>query len=280
MGEEIQYSRFNKTDYQQFISHLKRETALLKSWFDDHKFSSASLMAGYELETWLIDQTGQPVAINETFLEKANNPLLSPELAKFNVELNVDPQRLSHNVLSTFERQLDKLWQQCSATASSLDAKMLGIGILPTLQDSDLTLKNISLLNRYKALNEQVLSQRNGIEIELNINGRDHLQVSHKDVMLEAAATSLQIHIHACGRKHASLFLSRPFQPGVTVVLPQGRCIASVLALIMCAILCLNVFRKTLITSLSCCRYITKQRSIGLSIYACIMALSGAGTGL
>ena len=215
MGEEIQYSRFNKTDYQQFASHLKRETALLKSWFDDHKFSSASLMAGYELETWLIDQTGQPVAINETFLEKANNPLLSPELAKFNVELNVDPQRLSHNVLSTFERQLDKLWQQCSATASSLDAKMLGIGILPTLQDSDLTLKNISLLNRYKALNEQVLSQRNGIEIELNINGRDHLQVSHKDVMLEAAATSLQIHIQvpqdvASRYYNASILLSAP----------------------------------------------------------------------
>jgi gamma-glutamyl:cysteine ligase YbdK (ATP-grasp superfamily) len=215
MGEEIQYSRFNKTDYQQFVAHLKQETALLKSWFDDHKFSSASLMAGYELETWLIDQTGHPVAINETFLEKANNPLLSPELAKFNVELNVDPQRLSNNVLSTFERELDKLWQQCSATASSLDAKMLGIGILPTLQDSDLTLKNISLLNRYKALNEQVLSHRNGIEIELNINGRDHLQVSHKDVMLEAAATSLQIHIQVpqdvAGRYYnASILLSAP----------------------------------------------------------------------
>jgi hypothetical protein len=195
MGEEIQYSRFNKSDYQQFVSQLTEETALLKSWFDNHRFSTAPLMAGYELEAWLINRTGNPVAINETFLENANNTLLTPELARFNIELNVEPEQLSHNVLSTFEHKLDKLWQQCAATARSLDSHILGIGILPTLENSDLTLDNISLLDRYKALNEQVLRQRNGLEIKLNINGEDHLQVSHKDVMLEAAATSLQIHI-------------------------------------------------------------------------------------
>jgi len=215
MGEEIKYSRYNKSDYQQFTSHLKEETALVKSWFDTGRFSSSSLMAGYELEAWLIDDSGRPLAINESFLEKANNALLSPELAKFNVELNVEPGPLSHKVLSTFEKKLDKLWQQCSATALSLDANILGIGILPTLQDSDLTLKNISLMDRYKALNEQVLRQRNGVEIALNINGKDHLQVSHKDVMLEAAATSLQIHIQvpqdtAAHYYNASILLSAP----------------------------------------------------------------------
>ncbi len=215
MGEEIQYSRFNKSDYQQFTSHLKEETNLVKSWFENNAFSNSHLVAGYELETWLIDQSGKPAAINEDFLKQANNPLLSPELAKFNVELNVDPEKLSNKVLSSFEAELDKLWQQCAATARSLDSQILGIGILPTLQDSDLTLINISLLDRYKALNEQVLRQRNGLEIELNINGEEHLQVSHKDVMLEAAATSLQVHIQvpqdvAARYYNASVLLSAP----------------------------------------------------------------------
>ncbi len=215
MGDEIQYSRFNKTDYQQFVSRLKEETSLLKSWFDEQKFSPAPLMAGYELETWLIDHAGRPAAINEAFLKKINNPLLSPELAKFNIELNVEPEKLSHTVLSTFERKLGELLKECSATAASLDADVLGIGILPTLQDHDLTLSNISLLDRYKALNEQVLSHRKGIEIELNINGQDHLHVTHKDVMLEAAATSLQIHIQvpqevAARYYNASILLSAP----------------------------------------------------------------------
>ena len=215
MGEEIQYSRFNKTDYQQFVARLKQETTLLKSWFDNNRFSTSPLTAGYELEAWLIDQQAKPNAINKEFLEQANNALLSPELAKFNVELNVEPERLSHDVLSTFENKLDILWQQCSETAQSLNSNILGIGILPTLQDNELTLDNISLLDRYKALNEQVLRQRNGVEIELNINGDDHLQLSHKDVMLEAAATSLQIHIQvpqdmAIRYYNASILLSAP----------------------------------------------------------------------
>ncbi len=195
MGEEIKYSHFNKADYQQFFSHLEEETMLLKSWFDNHRFSSSPLMAGYELEAWLINKTGNPVAINDDFLRLADNALLSPELAKFNIELNVEPEQLSNKVLSIFEHKLNTLWQQCSTTAASLNSNIISIGILPTLEDSDLTLENLSLLDRYRALNEQVLRQRNGVEIELNINGQDHLQLSHKDVMLEAAATSLQIHI-------------------------------------------------------------------------------------
>lgn len=215
MGEEIQYSHFNKSDYQQFDSELKQETAILKKWFDEHQFSAAPLKAGYELEAWLINQAGNPVAINEDFLDLADNDLLSPELARFNVELNVEPEHLTKNVLSSFEKKLDTLWQQCSTTARSLDSEIIGIGILPTLENSDLTLKNISLLDRYRALNEQVLRQRNGLEIELNINGQEHLQVSHRDVMLEAAATSLQIHIQvpqdiAVRYYNASIILSAP----------------------------------------------------------------------
>ncbi len=215
MGEEIQYSHFNKSDYQQFESHLKQETDLLKSWFDNQRFSSSALMAGYELEAWLINQTGNPVPINETFLKRANNELLSPELAKFNIELNVEPEQLSNKVLSTFEDKLDSLWQQCATTAASLNSHIIGVGILPTLEDSDLTVNNISLLDRYRALNEMVLRQRNGVAIKLNISGEEHLQVSHKDVMLEAAATSLQIHIQvpqdvAVRYYNASVLLSAP----------------------------------------------------------------------
>lgn len=215
MGEEIQYTRFNKTDYHQFHAKLRQETALLESWFKDKRFSNAALMAGYELEAWLIDDDAKPVAINDVFLNKADNDLLSPELARFNIELNVEPAELNNTVLSTFESQLSTLWQQCLDTARSLDANILGIGILPTLLDSDLTLDNISLLDRYKALNEQILRQRNGVEIELNINGKEHLQVTHRDVMLEAAATSLQVHIQipqasAARYYNASVILSAP----------------------------------------------------------------------
>ena len=215
MGEEIQYSRFNKSDYSHFEKHLRDETALLQEWFNHNKMSGHSLVAGYELETWLIDNEGNPCPHNEQFLELANNTLLSPELARFNVELNVEPQPLQSSVLSDFESSLNRLCGQCKTIATKLNCNILSIGILPTLLDEHLTLDNISTLERYRALNQQVLRHRKGDLIHLSIVGRQHLETKHLDVMLEAAATSLQIHIQTPQDKavryyNASLALSAP----------------------------------------------------------------------
>lgn len=215
MGEEITYSRFNKTDYLQYQKRLQQETAILADWFDSHSLSDRELVAGYELEAWLIGGNASPCPQNEAFLERANSPYIFPELAKFNVELNVEPQSFNSKLLSNFEQQLQQLWGQCQQTSGELGCNILGIGILPTLTDSDLSLENISALDRYRALNEQVLTQRKGKTIKLNVSGKDHLEVEHKDVMLEAASTSLQIHLQIPQDKalryyNASMILSAP----------------------------------------------------------------------
>lgn len=215
MGEEIQYSQFNKSDYSHFEKHLHDETSLLQEWFQNNQFSRRELTAGYELETWLINKDGTPCPQNEKFLKIADNDLLSPELARFNVELNVKPQPLHSSVLHDFELSLEKLWHQCQKLAGKFQCKLVGIGILPTLLDEHLTLDNISSLDRYKALNEQVLRLRHGDPIKLDIVGKEHLATEHLDVMLEASATSLQIHIQVTPDKapryyNASIALSAP----------------------------------------------------------------------
>lgn len=215
MGEEIKYSRFQHADYARFKKSLLDETQILSEWFSSNSLSNKSLVAGYELETWLINLDGLPCPNNEKLLRSAHNKLLSPELAKFNIELNVRPQSLKSSVLSDFESSLIKLWNQCQTISSQDHCSLLGIGILPTLQDKHLTLDNLSTLNRYLALNEQVLTQRNGEPIKLDIVGNDHLQTEHLDVMLEAATTSLQIHIQtpqdvAVNYYNASIAVSAP----------------------------------------------------------------------
>jgi len=215
MGEEIKYSRFTRSDYQKYEKHLKQETEILAEWFNSHSLSNREAVAGYELEAWLIDDNASPCPRNEDFLEKAANPYIFPELAKFNVELNVEPQSFNKDLLRDFDKQLHQLWAQCQHTSSDIGCNMLGIGILPTLTNNDLSLENISSLDRYRALNEQVLRQRKGKTIRLNINGNEHLEVEHKDVMLEAASTSLQIHLqmpqHLAVRYYnASMILSAP----------------------------------------------------------------------
>ena len=215
MGEEITYSRFLKTDYQQYEKRLQQETDLLAEWFSSGSLSNRELVAGYELEAWLIDEHSSPCPRNEAFLKQSDSSYVFPELAKFNIELNVEPQQFSNNLLSNFEKQLQQLWQQCQQTSNNIGCNMLGIGILPTLTNSDLSLENISSLDRYRALNEQVLRQRKGKTIHLRINGNEHLEVEHKDVMLEAASTSLQIHLQmpqdlAVRYYNASMILSAP----------------------------------------------------------------------
>ena len=167
MGEEITYSRFVKTDYHQYEKRLRQETDILAEWFSNHSLSNKDLVAGYELEAWLIDNNASPCPRNEAFLQHADNPYIFPELAKFNIELNVQPQSFNSSLLSDFEKQLQQLWQQCKQTSNDIGCNMLGIGILPTLTNNDLSLDNISSLDRYRALNEQVLRLRQGRTIGL-----------------------------------------------------------------------------------------------------------------
>jgi gamma-glutamyl:cysteine ligase YbdK (ATP-grasp superfamily) len=215
MGEEIQYSHFKRADFNSFEKRLAAETQLLTRLFDDSRLSSRPPVAGYELEAWLMDSDQFPRPDNEVLLKYADNALLSPELARFNFELNVEPRPLHSDVLSQFRSSLSQLWQQCAEQAAASGNDIIGIGILPTLTDADLTLENISTLDRYRALNEHVLRLRDGEPIELNIVGNEHLQSRHMDVMLEAAATSLQIHIQApqdlaVRYYNASILLSAP----------------------------------------------------------------------
>ena len=215
MGEEIKYSRFIKSDYQQFEKRLKLETEILADWFASKSLSSKPPVAGYELEAWLIDENSKPCPQNKIFLEKMQDDMISPELARFNFELNVEPKTFHSSLLGDFEDHLTRLWHKCQQVSKSIGCDILGIGILPTLSDDDLSLENISSLDRYRALNEQVLRERKGKAIHLNINGNEHLQVEHRDVMLEAASTSLQIHLQTPLEKslryyNASMVLSAP----------------------------------------------------------------------
>jgi hypothetical protein len=194
MGEEIERSQFSEADFARFSAALEKETALLRSWFANGELSSCPATGGFELEAWLVDKQARPSATNVAYLEVLNNPLVVPELARFNVELNGTPQVLHGDALRKMQTELQATWQTCSDVAQSLDNDLVMIGVLPTVRDEDLTLANMSQMTRYKALNEQVMRLRRGRPLQLDINGHEHLLSTHHDVMLEAAATSFQVH--------------------------------------------------------------------------------------
>ncbi len=172
-------------------------------------------MGGFELEAWLLDHNFFPLPCNDEFLKRLDYPLVVPELSRFNVELNGTPQALTGGALRRLEEELNETWRHCLAVAKEFEATMMMIGILPTVRDKDLSLKNISSRNRYYALNRQVLKMREGRPLELDIVGQESLSLRHDDVMLEAATTSFQIHFQPPATEisrymNASMILSGP----------------------------------------------------------------------
>lgn len=215
MGDEIDRRYYDAEDFSTFRRKLDEETALLREVFDRDDFSKRGDVAGFELEAWLLDARGDPAPENEKFLSALANPLVVPELAKFNVELNGSPTALTGRVFSRLRDELDATWRSCCEAAGGLGCHLLTIGILPTVKESMLTQEFMSHMMRYRTLNDRFMALRDGKPLELHIEGDSELNAIHSDVMLEAAATSFQIHLQcrpdrAVRDYNASLIASAP----------------------------------------------------------------------
>jgi len=195
MGQEIDITQFSAEDFARFEQRLKTETEILQRWFKEGVLANQPLKIGFELEAWLLDKELNPAPINETFIQQLNNPNITPELARFNIEINSQPLALKQQCLSQMEQQLEHHWHACHQQARLMKAHLLMSGTLPTLQKSHLNQRNMSSLKRYQALNEQVLHARQEAPLQIDIQGQDRLKTQHADVMLESATTSFQTHL-------------------------------------------------------------------------------------
>ncbi|MEW6119978.1 MAG: glutamate--cysteine ligase [Pseudomonadota bacterium] len=195
MGQEIGTTHFTVADETQFAERLAEETAALRAFARSGGFVDGRFVAGFELEAWLLDHAGFPSPVNERYLRALADPLVVPELSRFNVELNAPPVEIGAGMLAALEESLLGTWERCQDVAHGMDTVLAMIGILPTIRDADLNLANMSAMKRFEALNAQVLQQRAGAPVRLDIAGEDHLLLSRYDVMLEAATTSFQLHL-------------------------------------------------------------------------------------
>jgi hypothetical protein len=206
MGREIDHSRYGAREIEAFAARLEQETALLGRMAEQAVFDDTRHVAGFELEAWIVDPGFFPLPINDALLEELGNPLVVPELSRFNVELNGEPQPLAGRGLLRMEDEFTDTWRDCLRAAHDLDSTLVMIGILPTLRGADLCLDNMSARNRYRALNAQVLALRGGRPVHLSICGREQIDLRQGDVMLEAAATSFQVHLQCPASRYARYY--------------------------------------------------------------------------
>ncbi len=207
MGQDISDTRFTNADFDEFEARLRAETDLLASWFDADCFADTPREGGFELEAWLVDgRHTAPAPVIEALLASLDDPLVVPELAQFNLELNGTPVLLAGDALSQLAAELTRTLIRVRATAAKLGAKVVTCGILPTLRPEHLVMARMTPRDRYRAINAQILRLREGAPIWLEIHGEQPLTIEQQDVMLEAAATSFQIHLKMSARESARVF--------------------------------------------------------------------------
>jgi hypothetical protein len=194
MGEEIHKEHFEQVDFDRFQQRLEQETELLRELFAERAFDNSTRLLGYELELCLADRNGEPSRINTSVLDAANNPLFTTELARFNMEINGNVFPFQGDVFHQIEADLAQLYQQAEDAAQDLDSQIGLFGVFPSVTEEHLNPDTyMTELHRYKLLNRQLLSMR-GRPVQLHLDGEEQLDIQKHDVMLEALATSLQIH--------------------------------------------------------------------------------------
>jgi CBS domain-containing protein/gamma-glutamylcysteine synthetase len=190
-----------RTFTQKLLADLRALELMLKAGL----IETGVRRIGAEQELFLIDRNWGPAPLAVEMLERLGDEHFTTEVARFNLEFNTDPLSFGGDCLRRMERQLDELLAKARTAAHSLDSEVAMIGILPTLDISDLTLDNMTPKPRYFALNEAMRRLR-GKDWEFYIKGTDELLIRHDSVMVEACNTSFQAHYQVGPEEFAELY--------------------------------------------------------------------------
>ena len=203
MGEHNVEQRVDEKQSQVFMKALLEDLRALAFMLEDGRFESSVTRIGAEQEMFLIDRYLRPAPVSLEVLKHANDARLTTEIARFNLEANLTPQKLANACFSRMEQELVELIALARNSAATQGADVLLSGILPTLQKSDLTLDNLTPVPRYHELARGVIRLRGG-PLSIHIKGLDELHLTHDNIMMESCNTSFQVHFQSNAREFAN----------------------------------------------------------------------------
>ncbi len=206
MSQEIGTDHFTPADLAEFRVRLRAETDLLAAWIAEGVLASGPRTGGYELEAWLVGSDLRPLPCAGELLARLQDPQVIHEVASFNLEINGQPQRLQGQSLSQMAAELEATWARSQAVGTTLNARLMMIGILPTLREEDLTMGNMTPSNRFHILNAQIMAQHQGQPLQLQVQGQDRMEITRYDVMATATTTSFQIHLKVSPAESARVY--------------------------------------------------------------------------
>lgn len=198
MGQETGQSDYTREQEKEFNLCLEKETRWLKKWIKENRETSSLTSppsCGYEAEGWIINKKGLPSAYSDHLLKDIQDPHITPELSKFNFEINGNPFNVRENLATQLEKDFQMYWKKVSDAAARSQKKIVFIGTYPDLSLISFGMKDIFPRNRYRAINSRIKMLRNGREARIQIKGHETWTFKTPNIIQEAQTTSLQIHL-------------------------------------------------------------------------------------
>lgn len=205
MGEQNISTSSDDDQLRNFMKKLLDDVVALERLLETDRFETGVRRVGAEQEMFLVDRSLRPASVVMEVLERAQDPRLTTELARFNLEANLSPQVFNASCLRRMEDELNEVVGVARDAARHCGADILLTGILPTLRKADLGLDNMTPKPRYLELN-RTLRRLRGDDFHVLIRGIEELETTHDNVMLESCNTSFQVHFQVSPKEFAKFY--------------------------------------------------------------------------
>jgi len=205
MGQQDVRHSSQQDELRVFLKHLLKDVRALEHLLQHGLFEADMRRVGAEQEIFLVDDEWRAAPIAQEVLAEIDDPHFTPELARFNLEFNLDPLVYGGDCLSRMEAQIEQLLSKTREAALRCGGHAVLTGILPTLSKSDLELDNMSPNPRYFALNDALTRLRGG-DYEFSLKGMDELHLRHDSIMAESCNTSFQVHFQVGAEEFPRLY--------------------------------------------------------------------------
>ena len=205
MGDHRVAQELDEAQRRRFTKALLDDVIALERLMESDRFERGIRRIGAEQEMFLVDRQLKPALTAPQILERIDDPRVTTELARFNLECNLSPLLFGGDCLRRLEEEMEEVLGVVRTAAHQVDTEIMLTGCLPTLSGADLTLDNMTPNPRYFELN-RVMSRLRGGQFHVLIKGLDQLEANHDSVMLEACNSSFQVHFQVSPEEFAKLY--------------------------------------------------------------------------
>lgn len=220
MGAEVSGSDWSHEQKQRYREKVRQNLDVFERMLAKSSFDAGELTTGMEMELFLVDDHLEPSFTNAQVLDIIGHRAFQTELARYNVELNVNPRVLAGEAAFGLESDLREALNSAHSKAEDAGAHMVQIGILPTLMPEHFREGWMSAGSRYAALNNAIMRTRGeNLRIDITGTGGERFAAYVDSIAPESACTSVQLHLQVAPQRFAAFWNAAQVFAGPQVAL-------------------------------------------------------------